>query len=80
MVKELRKKFVIITMSLKCLLLGALYIANHCYRIYLLEQDTRQMVRWFTQSNILINEKNADIGIEMIENTFEYESGLSRAI
>ncbi|MCR5653767.1 MAG: HAMP domain-containing histidine kinase [Ruminococcus sp.] len=32
------------------------------------------MVRWFTQSNILINEKNADIGIEMIENTFEYDS------
>lgn len=74
MEKELRKKFVIVTMSLMCLLFGVLNLVDNFHQQYWFEQDMLHMVRWLTQSNVLINEKKADIGIEMIENTFEYDS------
>ena len=72
MEKELRNKFVAVTMMLMCLLFGVFYAVNYYYQEYWFDQDTLQMVRWLTRSDVLMNEN--DIGTEMIKNTSEYDS------
>ena len=74
MEKELRNKFVIVTMSLMCLLFGLFYAVNYYYQKYWFEQDTLQLVRWLTQSDVLMRKDEADIGLDMIENAYEYDS------
>ena len=72
MEKELRKKFVIVTMSLMCLLFVIFYVVNYYYQAYWFEQDTLHVVRWLTQSDVLLNKKETDI--EFIENASGYDS------
>ncbi|MCR4759908.1 MAG: HAMP domain-containing histidine kinase [Oscillospiraceae bacterium] len=74
MEKELRNKFVAVTMCLMCLLFGLFYAVNYYYQKYWFEQDTLQMVQWLTQSDVLLNEKDSAVGIDIIENTSEYDS------
>ena len=74
MEKELRNKFVIVTMSMMCLLFGLFYAVNYYYQKYWFEQDTLQLVRWLTQSDVLLSEDEANTGLDMIENTYEYDS------
>lgn len=74
MERELRKKFVIVTMSLMCLLFGVFFAANHYRQQYWFDRDTLQFVRWITQSGILLNESSDDPGRELIENASEYNA------
>ncbi len=74
MEKELRNKFVAVTMCLMCLLFGLFYAVNYYYQKYWFEQDTLQMVQWLTQSDVLLNENDSAVGIDIIENTSEYDS------
>ena len=74
MEKEPRNKFVAVTMCLMCLLFGLFYAVNYYYQKYWFEQDTLQMVQWLTQSDVLLNENDSAVGIDIIENTSEYDS------
>lgn len=74
MEKELRKKFVIVTMSLMCLIFGIFFAASHFYYKYWYEMDTLDFVRWITESGVLLNEPSDSAGRDFIENNEEYTS------
>lgn len=74
MEKELRNKFVAVTMSLMCMIFGLFYAVNYYYQEYWFEKDTLQMVRWLTHSDVLLNDDYSTVGIDMIENTSGYDS------
>ena len=74
MEKQLRKTFVLVTMSLMCLVFSILFITNYLHMQYWYERDTLQFVRWITQSGILLNDDNSIPDEELIENAYDYDS------
>ena len=73
MEKELRNKFVLVTMTLMCLVFGIFFIVNHFRQQYWFNLETYQFVRWITQSGVLLNDAS-DSGKELIENNDEYNA------
>ena len=53
MESEIRKKFVIVTISLMTLVLGICYLGMHFYYRYWFDQDTLQFLEWIADSGIL---------------------------
>lgn len=80
MERELRNKFVVVTMSLMCLLFSLFYFVNYYYQEYWFEKDTLKMVSWLTQNDILLNESDSAFGIDIIENTTEYDSIIAMVV
>ena len=66
MERELRNKFVIVTMSLMCLIFGIFFTVTHFYYQYWFEMDTLQFVQWITESGVLLGE-SSDSGRALIE-------------
>ncbi len=52
MESEIRKKFVIITVSLTTLLLSVFYLSMHFYYRYWFEQDTLQFLEWVADNGV----------------------------
>ena len=74
MEKELKRKFVMITMSLMCVLFAVFFTATHFYYQYWFDMDTLQFVRWIADSGVLLNEPSDSAGMELIKNNAEYDS------
>lgn len=70
----LRKKFVIVTMSMMCIITGIFFICTHFYYQYWFDMDTLKFVRWITDSGVLLNESSDSVGMKLIENNAEYNS------
>ncbi len=67
MERELRNKFVIVTMSLMCLVFGIFFTVTYFYYHYWFEMDTLQFVQWITNSDVLLDESSESSGMALIE-------------
>lgn len=50
----LRKKFVIVTMSMMCIVTSIFFVCTHFYYQYWFDMDTLKFVRWITDSGVLL--------------------------
>lgn len=56
MIEDLKRKFVIVTMALLLATMGILFLASYHYTSYRTAASKRQIVKWFADSNILVND------------------------
>lgn len=74
MERELRSKFVIVTMCLMCLVFGIFFVVSHFYYQYWFDEDTYQFVRWITDSEILLNKSADPSETDFLKTDEEYDS------
>lgn len=74
MEKELRNKFVAVTMTLMCMIFVILFISSNFYFQYWYNQDAHFFVKWIAESDVLLSEPFDSAGRKFIENSEEYNS------
>ena len=67
MERELRNKFVIVTMLLTSLVFGIFFTVTHFYYQYWFDMDTLQFVEWITESGVLLNDSSDSAARNLIE-------------
>ena len=77
MESEIRKKFVLITVSLTTLVLAVFYFAMHIYYHYWFDNDTLQFLEWIADNGIVHTEDNSILPDNRTNNNIDPEFAIT---